>query len=275
MGVHLHFDCFSGVSGDMILGALVDAGLSLQDLSSGLQQLPVKGYALSAKKVKRSAVLATKVDVELQNGFTSPLSLPQIYRMIATSTLPGEVKTKGKSVFHMLAEAEGEAHGVSAKKVHFHEVGVVDSLVDVMGSLLGCHLLGVSQVTASPVNLGSGIIHSSHGMLPVPAPAVAVLAKGLPVYNEGPNFERVTPTGFALVKSLAKEFCPLPRLVLHSIGYGAGTTNRPEWPNVLRIFLGEHRFSGKPWIGDHTFLTWHVTRPCASSRGARQGSPSV
>lgn len=240
MGTQLYVDCFSGISGDMFLGALVDSGLPLRDLVKSLKGLNVKGYQLASKKVKRSSLSATKVDVVIQEGFKKPLSLPRIRRIIASSRMPKVVQDLGQEVFNHLAEAEGLVHRVKPQMVQFHEVGVIDSLVDVMGCLLGCHLLGVTKVSASSVNIGSGFVSSAHGVLPVPGPAVAALAKGIPIYNEGPQLEMTTPTGMALLRTLTQEFGALPLMRTESLGYGAGTANPQRWPNVLRIMLGEH-----------------------------------
>lgn len=236
---HLHFDCFSGVSGDMVLGALVDAGLPLKDLVRGLKTVPAKGYALRARPVTRGGLNATKVDVIVRSGFRSPVPLARIHRIIASSRVPSSVKDRSRDVFERLARAEGAAHRVSPSQVHFHEVGVVDSIVDVVGAVLGCHLLGVARVTASPVNLGRGVVGSAHGTLPVPGPAVAVLARGVPVYSAGPARELTTPTGLALLTALAQEFGPLPLMRPTALGYGAGEADPEAWPNVLRVFLGE------------------------------------
>ena len=239
MGIQLHFDCFSGISGDMILGALVDAGLPIKDLVRGLKAMPVDGYALGSRKVTRAGLHATKVDVVIRDGFRSPLSLGRIQRIIASSRVPTAVKDQSLAVFHRLAQAEGIAHRISPSKVQFHEVGVIDSLVDVMGTVLGCHLLGVNRVTASSVNLGAGVMNSAHGQLPVPGPAVTALARGVPVYSAGPARELTTPTGLALLCTLAQDYGPLPPMRPSAIGYGAGSADLDGWPNVLRVFLAE------------------------------------
>lgn len=223
----------------MVLGALVDAGLPLRDLTRGLAALPVTGYRLRATAVLRGAMHAAKVDVVIHKAARTPLSLRQIRRILSGSRLPGSVKDRAGQVFQRLAEAEGVAHGIGTDDVVFHEVGVLDSFVDVVGGLLGCHLLGVKSVTASPINLGAGTIQSSHGILPVPGPAVAALAKGVPVYSAGPARELTTPTGLALVRILTRDFAPLPPMRVTAVGYGAGTADPEGWPNVLRVFLGE------------------------------------
>lgn len=239
MGRHLHFDCFSGVSGDMILGALVSAGLSWTQLVSGLKRLRLKGYSLRKRDVHRGALHATKVDVVIQRGFDRPLTVSRIRRILSASTLPDPVKHQSRAVFDRLAEAEGLAHRVSAHDVHFHEVGVIDSFIDVVGSILGCHLLQVTRVTASAVNVGSGTIQTSHGLLPVPGPAVAALAKGIPIYSDGPRCELATPTGMALLRTLASEFGSNAVIETAVVGYGAGDRDPEGWPNALRVFLSE------------------------------------
>ncbi len=247
MGRRLHFDCFSGVSGDMVLGALVDAGLPLARLRGELKRLKLTGYRLEQRQVHRGALHATKVSVVIQRGFDRPLSLSRIQKILAASTLPAAVKEQSRAVFDHLAEAEGLAHRVAKRDVHFHEVGVIDSFIDVVGAVLGCHLLGVTQVTASPVNVGAGTIRTAHGLLPVPGPAVAALAKGIPVYSEGPRCELATPTGMALLRTLAASFGPMPVLESAQVGYGAGDADPEGWPNVLRIFLADEAVSvGRP-----------------------------
>jgi pyridinium-3,5-bisthiocarboxylic acid mononucleotide nickel chelatase len=234
----LHFDCFSGISGDMTLAALVDLGLPVKDLARALKALPLEGYSLESRKVRRGGVLATKVEVVIHQGLPSPVSISQIDRLIRSSRLPEPVKDRSRAVFHRLGEAESRAHGVKPAKVHFHEVGAVDSLVDVIGSVLACHLLALDQFTASPVNLGAGMIKSSHGILPVPGPAVAALAQGVPVFSAGPSRELTTPTGMALVRTLASEFGPMPLMQLDGVGCGAGKADFESWPNVLRVLQG-------------------------------------
>lgn len=235
--MYLHFDCFSGISGDMTLGALIDAGVSPHKLRKGLKALPISGYRLNVSKVHRGGIHATKVDVVISKGRATPLSWPQIRRLLSTSRLPPWVKTQALSVFERLAQAEGTVHGRDRATVRFHEVGVIDSLVDVVGSLLGCHELGIQTFGATPVNVGSGTIHGAHGTLPVPGPAVTELAKGSSIYARGPAMEFTTPTGMALLTTLTRPCSHLPPVVPRSIGYGAGTADPPDWPNVLRVFL--------------------------------------
>lgn len=223
----------------MVLGALVNAGLPWAQLMSGLKRLNLNGYRLRKREVRRGALHATKVDVVIQRGFQRPLSLSRIRRILADSALPDAVKKQSRAVFDRLAEAEGLAHRVAARDVHFHEVGVMDSFIDVVGGVLGCHLLNVTRVTSSAVNVGAGTIQTSHGLLPVPGPAVAALAKGIPVYSDGPRCELATPTGVALLRTLASEFGAASVIETAAVGYGAGDQDPEGWPNALRVFLSE------------------------------------
>jgi len=227
----------------MVLGALVSAGLSWTDLINGLKRLQLSGYQLRKREVHRGALPAIKVDVIVQQGFQRPLTLSRIQKILAGSTLPGPVKERSRSVFDRLAEAEGLAHRVAVKDVHFHEVGVVDSFIDVVGGVLGCYLLNAARVTSSAINVGAGSIQTSHGLLPVPGPAVAVLAKGIPIYAAGPPCELATPTGVALLRTLASEFGPMSPMKSTTVGYGAGDHDPDGWPNALRVFLEEESSS--------------------------------
>lgn len=223
----------------MVLGALVSAGLPWTQLVNGLARLKLDGYQLRKREVQRGALHATKVDVVIRRGFQRPLTLSRIRRILAASALPDPVKKQSRAVFDRLAEAEGLAHRVAMRDVHFHEVGVMDSFIDVVGSILGCHLLNVTRVTASAVNVGAGTIQTAHGLLPVPGPAVAALAKGIPVYSDGPRCELATPTGVALLRTLASDFGAVPVMETAAVGYGAGDRDPEGWPNALRVFLSE------------------------------------
>lgn len=234
-----YFDCFSGVSGDMFLGALVDAGLPPADLAKALEGLRLPGYTLRSRRVTRGAIRATKVDVVIEKGRDRSMTPREIQRLLRAGRLPAEVRDRSAAVFERLAEAEATAHHTSAAKVHFHELGSIDSLVDVVGTVLACHLLGIEGVYASAINIGSGTARAEHGVLPAPGPATAGLLKGLPVYTAGPARELTTPTGAALVATLARGVGAMPPMTFSSVGYGAGIFDPPEWPNVLRVFLGE------------------------------------
>jgi uncharacterized protein (TIGR00299 family) protein len=203
-----------------------------------MKALPLEGYSLESRKVRRGGMQAMKVDVVIHQGLPSPVSVAHIDRLVRSSRLPNPVKDRSREVFHRLGEAESRSHAVKLAKVHFHEVGAVDSLIDIIGSVLACHLLGLDQFTASPVNLGSGMLKSAHGALPVPGPAVTVLAQGVPVFSAGPARELTTPTGMALVRTLAAEFGPVPLMQLEGFGCGAGGADPAGWPNVLRVLQG-------------------------------------
>jgi pyridinium-3,5-bisthiocarboxylic acid mononucleotide nickel chelatase len=240
MPTHLHIDGFSGLSGDMFLGGLVDLGLPLRTLETGLKSLGLKGYRLRAHQVIRNSLRATKVDVNIRSGFTKPLSLAAIRKVLTKSDLPSSIRSNALRAFQLLAEAEGAAHGQQLNHVHFHEVGVIDSLVDIVGTFLGMAFFEISTVSVSPINVGAGSVSTAHGLLPVPGPAVAHMARGLPIYSAGPTMELTTPTGIALAKTLSSDFRVLPALTPQKVGYGAGTADPQGWPNVLRLFLDTH-----------------------------------
>lgn len=237
----------------MTLGALVDVGLSPRALRQGLKALPLSGYRLKISRVHRGAIHATKVDVVIPPVAEKRRSWPQIRRLLSTSRLPSNVKKQALAVFERLATAEGTVHGQDPATVSFHEVGAVDALVDIVGGLLGCHELGVKTFSATPVNVGSGTIDGAHGVLPVPGPAVAELAKGHPIYSQGPAMELTTPTGMALLTTLTQTFGRLPLVVPGTVGYGAGTANPPDWPNVLRVFLAGPALTPTPLPGGEGF----------------------
>ena len=239
-----YFDCFSGISGDMTLGALIDAGLSLKELKSHLSKLPIDNYDITAKKVKKNGIAATKVDV-IVKARQKERRLSDIKKIINNSRLDKTIKEKTISVFKRLARAEAKVHKTSINAVHFHEVGAIDAIVDIVGAVIGLHLLGIENICASPINIGSGYIKSAHGILPVPGPATAELLKGLPVYSTDTKMELTTPTGAAIISTLSKDFGPMPRMDIKAIGYGAGTFNSPDMPNLLRIFVGEMKNPAK------------------------------
>lgn len=243
-----YFNCTSGISGDMILGALVDAGVPLEKLKKELSKLPVSGYELKARRVKRGGLKATKVEVVIKGsgvrGQGSAKKWQDIEKMIKTSSLSEEIKEKGLLIFKRLFEAEAKVHGERMQDVHLHELGAVDCVVDIFGALIGLDLLGIDTIYSSPLNLGSGTIKTEHGVLPVPAPATVRLLKGVPVYSSGVQFELTTPTGAVLISSLAKEFGSLPKIHILKSGIGAGDKYFREQPNVLTMIVGqstEHR----------------------------------
>ena len=241
-----YFDCFSGCSGDMVLGALIDAGLSLDLLEKGLSSLGLSGYRLSAEKVRRSAIVATKFDVATDETEVHPSrSLKDIVMLITTSGLAPQVKDMALAIFRRLGEAEASVHGVPLEEVGFHEVGAVDSIMDIVGVALGLDALKIERFYSSPLPLGSGTVSTAHGILPVPAPATLrlVAMSSAPVLEYAgrpqPEAELVTPTGAAIVTTLAS--FTRPAMTLTGVGYGAGSREFENWPNVMRIWLGEDR----------------------------------
>ncbi len=232
-----YFDCFSGISGDMTVGALIDAGADADELFAGLTSLGT-GATFEVEKTTRRGIAASKFHVRGGEA-RKHRHLPHILEMIERSTLPLRAKTMTAAVFQRLGEAEARVHGVAIEKVHFHEVGAVDSICDIAGACLGLELLSVTEIACSAINTGSGTVSTEHGVLPVPAPATAALLEGRPVYARGPQFELTTPTGAALATALASEFGALPPMRITSIGYGAGDQDFAEHANVLRVILGE------------------------------------
>ena len=234
-----YFDCFSGISGDMTLGALVDAGLPIEVLRSELAKLNLPGYTITSEQVRRSGLAATKVHVVLDEKEQPSRHLSDIQKIINGSTLSPAIKQKSLSIFQRLAEVEAKVHGTTPEKVHFHEVGAVDALVDIVGSVIGLDHLGITEIIGSPVNVGSGTVHTAHGKLPVPAPATAELLRNIPLYSSSITFELTTPTGAAIISTLASSFGPLPQMTMNRIAYGAGNKDIPGQPNVLRLMIGE------------------------------------
>jgi len=233
-----YFDCFSGISGDMTLGALVDAGCSLERLREDLKGLKVPGWQISAEKVWKNGMAATHVSVRTKDPQTHR-SLNTILGIIEKSELGRDVRERASSIFRRLGEAEAAVHDVPIEKVHFHEVGAVDAIVDIVGACIGFSVLGIEEFACSPLNVGGGSAQTAHGVLPVPAPAAARLLLGKPTYSNGVQKELVTPTGAAIVATLCQSFGPQPPLRVQSVGYGAGATDLEGQPNVLRVMVGD------------------------------------
>jgi pyridinium-3,5-bisthiocarboxylic acid mononucleotide nickel chelatase len=285
----IYFDCFAGIAGDMILGALIDLGLDVQQLEGELAKLSLPGYQLTIKRVKKQGIQATKFQLLLKDegsdrfadeefkeldvggefhnekplpgqDYYGPLPAPrhqlepesthkitghqkarnlaEILNLIDASNLSSGTRSLSKAIFTRLGEAEARVHNQPLDHVHLHEVGAVDAIIDIVGAAVGLELLGVEEVYASPLHLGSGFIKTAHGILPVPAPATAELLTGIPVYTTQAKGELVTPTGAAFISSVANGFGPMPMMKTQAIGYGAGSRER-EFPNVLRAYLGE------------------------------------
>jgi len=232
-----YFDTFSGISGDMTVGALLHLGVALEDLQAELAKLPLTGYRISRTKREYSGIRATKFEVEV-NQPLEERSFRAIARLLRESELLPGVKETALRVFTVLAEAEGRVHGVAPGAVHFHEVGAIDSIVDIVGTAFGLHTLGIEKVFASALPMGKGLVPSRHGVLPVPAPATIELLKGLLIRLEDGNAEMVTPTGAAILAALAQQGAP-PSLRLSAVGYGAGERTLLDRPNLLRVLVGD------------------------------------
>jgi hypothetical protein len=232
-----YFDAFSGISGDMTVGALLDAGASAQHVVSALDSLAV-GAAFHVEKTRRKGIAASKFSVHAPED-KKHRHLHQILDIIDRSEMSARAKSSAKAIFQKLGDAEARVHGTSIEKVHFHEVGAVDSISDICGAAVALDLLGIEGVVCSPVNVGSGTARTEHGVLPVPTPATALLLENRPVYVRGPELELTTPTGAAIVATLATDFGALPAMTVRSVGYGAGDRDFPEHANVLRVIIGD------------------------------------
>jgi uncharacterized protein (TIGR00299 family) protein len=238
-----YLDCFSGVSGDKFLGALVGAGLSVETLRERLAGLDLPGWALGAEQVTRSGLSGTLVTVLAEPGQPSR-DWAAIRALIDGSRLEPAVRDSALRTFALLAQAEADAHGVEVERVHFHEVGAVDSIVDIVGAAIGMRELGIEELWASPVRVGHGTVLTSHGELPVPAPATARLLHGVPIYAGDQPGEMTTPTGAALLAAFVTRYAPMPPMRTTADGYGAGSREVPGVPNVLRLSLGERELGG-------------------------------
>ena len=237
MPVIAYLDCFSGISGDMLLGAMVDAGLSLDDLRGDLARLPLTGYEVRAERVTKQGLAGTKVTVEVEHAHAHR-GLADILDLLAAADLPAEVQAGATRIFTRLAEAEAKVHGTSVEQVYFHEVGAVDAIVDVVGACCGLRRLEIEEVYASALPLGGGWVDTAHGRLPVPAPATVELLKGAPTYGGPVEKELVTPTGAAILTTLCRGFGPMPPMTVKATGCGAGSLDLPH-PNLLRLMIGE------------------------------------
>jgi hypothetical protein len=250
----LYFDCFSGASGDMILGALIDAGVSIDDVRRVLGGLAVDPGCVWTERVVRTGISATKFHVRGEEGGVhshrhdapshqpaphSHRTLAEIARLIDRSDLSVDGKHRAKQLFTTLGETEAAIHGVSLDRVHLHEVGALDSIIDIVGTVFAIDQLAVDRILASPLNVGGGTVQTAHGEYPVPAPATMRLLQGVPVYAGAERAELVTPTGALLVQGYASAFGPLPPMRVRAVGYGAGTKDFPRTPNVLRVLVGE------------------------------------
>jgi uncharacterized protein (TIGR00299 family) protein len=272
----LYFDCFSGISGDMVLGAFLDAGLPFADLKRALGSLAMPGYDITAERVLRAGVSATKFSVdehEQPHGHShdhnhphdhasghdhdhshehgeehvhshgenshAHRTLPEIFELIDRSALSASGRNRAKELFYRLAEAEAAIHQTPVDQVHLHEVGALDSIIDIVGAVFALEWAGAERVVCSPLNVGGGMLQSAHGLFPVPAPATLKLLGNAPVYSGVVQKELVTPTGALIATSYASSFGPIPPIAIEHVGYGAGARDNPQTPNVLRILIGK------------------------------------
>jgi uncharacterized protein (TIGR00299 family) protein len=237
-GQTAYADCFSGVSGDMFLGALIDAGLPLEHLQAELASFNLGKFSLQSLKQQDHGISCTRIVVKTKEA-EQLRTWKDIRRLIAKSNLHGNVKAKSLSVFSCLAKAEARIHGCQPDEVHFHEIGGIDSIIDIVGSVIGLEFLGITRLVTSPLPMPRGWVNCGHGMLPLPAPAVCEILIDVPVYGSGIQQEMVTPTGAALVKSLSNGFGDFPAMRIKRTGYGAGSRKLPgDMPNLFRLVIG-------------------------------------
>ena len=245
----LYFDCFSGISGDMTLGALLDAGLPLDELKRALGSLAVSGFDISTKRVLRAGVSATQFIVHEHDAAGTSHEAPRtsthphrhlsgIFKLIDGSALSPAGRDRAKQMFQRLAEAEADIHQTPVEKVHLHEVGALDSIIDIVGAVFGLEWFGAERIVVSALNVGGGMVDTAHGHFPVPAPATVRLLGKAPIYGGTVQKELVTPTGALIVSSYASSFGAIPRMTVEHVGYGAGSLDTPSTPNVLRVLVG-------------------------------------
>lgn len=233
-----YFDCFSGASGDMILGAMIDAGLGPKGLRDELKKLGLRNISLKIKRIQRRGISATQVLVEGKGERRHSRSLKEIFRIIERSRLEPRIKEESKEVFRRIASVEAKVHQRPVEEIHFHEIGGLDSVVDIVGALWGFRQLGIEKLYVSKVNVGAGFVKCEHGLLPVPAPAALSLMEGRPIYSSGEEAELLTPTGAALLTFLGSEFGKMPLMRVERVGYGAGKADLSH-PNLLRLIIGK------------------------------------
>ncbi len=236
----LYFDCFAGASGDMILGALVGAGVDPQALSAQLALLDVEGFSVEFEKVDRAGLSCTHARVTIKPEHVHR-HLGDVLKIIYDSRLNDRVKERAAKIFSRLAEAEAAVHNQPIERIHFHEVGALDAIVDVVGAAICFDLLQIDRFVCSPLHVGSGTVEMAHGRFPVPPPAVTELLKAAPIYATEIKGELVTPTGAAIITSVCDEYGPLPPMQLDRSGYGAGSRTYENFPNALRVLIGQEQ----------------------------------
>jgi hypothetical protein len=243
-----YFDCPAGVSGDMLLGALVDCGVSIDEIKEGLALLPIQDFEITVNRVNKAGLVSTQVEILVQDK-VKERRLAEIITVIRESRLPEKIKGNSLDVFQRIGVVEARIHGLDVEEVHLHELGGLDTIIDVVGVFLGMEILKIERVFASPLPLGTGYIQTAHGTIPLPAPATLALLEGVPIVGSEFKTELVTPTGAALLTSMVQEFGIIPSMRLLKTGYGAGKRDMPI-PNVLRMLIGEgieHSSSNYPF----------------------------
>ena len=234
----LYFDCFAGASGNMILGALIALGVDGGKLVEQLKLLDIADFEIDITTKDKSGISATHVDVKVPNE-SAHRHLHTIKKIIEDSRLPDSVKKRAVRIFTRLAEAEAKVHGIDIEKVHFHEVGALDAIIDVVGACIGFEMLCIEKFVCSKIHVGSGFVNMAHGKFPVPPPAVAELLKGVPIYSTEIEGELITPTGAAIISTVCDDFGNLPQIAIEKTAYGAGSRDYKDFPNALRLILGE------------------------------------
>jgi uncharacterized protein (TIGR00299 family) protein len=232
-----YFDCFAGVSGDMIIGSLIDAGLEFDQFKHALAEIPLTGYEMAVEKVERCGIQCARFVVQ-SNESEIHRNLSDILKIIESSALDHGIKERAAAIFKRIASVEAKIHNKKIEEIHFHEIGAIDSIVDIVGAVIALDLLGLETIHASRINVGGGFINTNHGLMPVPAPATAELLLGIPVYSDGAMTELTTPTGAAIISHVSNQFGSLPDMKIHSVGYGAGARDL-SFPNALRVYIGE------------------------------------
>ena len=238
-----YFDCFAGISGDMILGALIHLGVPGDFIEENIRNMPLEAFHLEISTAARMGVYGQKVKVMVEDRDKHARNYQDIRYLIDNSFLPDTVKGLSLKIFGRLAEVEASIHNCPKEHVHFHELGGVDAIVDIVGAALGVEWLGIGKISASEIPVGKGFVSCQHGRLPVPAPATLALLEGVPVYGTGVSNELVTPTGAAILTTLCQDFGPMPKMLIRQVGYGVGGRDLKEMPNLLRVVLGEPDFA--------------------------------
>ncbi len=234
----LYFDCFAGASGNMILAGLVGLGVDRATLEDEIKKLDISEFSIEFTSVDRSGIQALHAEVKVPHEHVHR-HLRDIDKIVSYSRLSGTVKVRAMSIFRRLAEAEAKIHGIDIDAVHFHEVGAMDAIVDVVGACIGFEMLGIERFACSKIHVGSGFAEMAHGKFPVPPPAVAELLRGVPIYSQDIDGELITPTGAAIISTVCSDYAEIPQMSVEGIGYGAGSRNYERFPNVLRMMLGE------------------------------------